>query len=109
MLSTNCLRDPKDVSHPPQKYPCIDFLVFDSLLSDASAFERGHSDINHLAIRYSLKVIPPVIRRNIDICGIFKFANAQSVVDYVPEISAYVREDEFKASFEYSTRHDTKL
>jgi hypothetical protein len=72
--------------------------VFDDLLSDASAFKRGHSDIDHLMILYSSKVITPVIRRNIDIWGIFKFANAQSVVDYVnSEISAYVREDEFKA------------
>ena len=94
------------------------------LVSDANAFKRGHSAINHLTIKHRhlqcnllfttqyLKAIPPVIRRNIDIWVVFKFANAQSVVDHIyPEISAYVKEDEFKALFEYSTetRHDSLI
>ena len=47
-----------------------------------------------------------------DIWVVFKFANAQSVVEHIyPEISAYVKEDEFKTLFEYSTeiRHDSLI
>ncbi len=97
-------RDPASIPHPPYKYPRINFLVFDDLVSDANAFKRGHSAINHLTIRHRhlqcnllfttqyLKAIPPVIRRNIDIWVVFKLANAQSVVDHIyPKISAYVK------------------
>ena len=124
ILSKFDFRDPESIPHPPYKYPRINFLVFDDLVSDANAFKRGHSAINHLTIRHRhlqcnllfttqyLKAIPPVIRRNIDIWVLFKFANSQSVVEHIyPEISAYVKEDEFKALFEYSTetRHDSLI
>ena len=33
-------------SHTHQ-YPRINFLVFDDLVSDANAFNEGHSAINH--------------------------------------------------------------
>ena len=124
ILSKFDFRDPKDVPHPPYKYPRVNFLVFDDLVSDANALKRGHSAINHLTIRHRhlqcnllfttqyMKAIPPLLRRNLDIFVIFKFANAQSVVEHIyPEISAYVKEDEFRALFEYSTetRHDSLI
>ena len=101
-------RDPKDIPHPPFKYPRINFLVFDDLVGDASAFKRGHSAINNLCIKHRhlqcnllfttqyIKAIPPVLRRNLDIFVIFKFANAQSVVEQIyPEISGVINEDDF--------------
>jgi hypothetical protein len=59
-----------------------------------------------------MKAIPPVIRRNLDIWIIFKFANAKSVVEQIyPEISAYVVEEDFMKLFEYSTHtpHDSLI
>ena len=59
-----------------------------------------------------MKAIPPVIRRNLDIWVIFKFANAQSVVEHIyPEVSGVVKEDEFLALFEYATfdKHDALI
>ena len=109
---------------PKYKHPRINFLVFDDLVGDAHAFKRGHSAINNLTIRHRhlqcnllfttqyMKAIPPVIRRNLDIWIIFKFANAKSVVEQIyPEISAYVVEEDFMKLFEYSTHtpHDSLI
>jgi hypothetical protein len=101
---------------PKYKHPRINFLVFDDLVGDANAFKRGHSAINNLTIRHRhlqcnllfttqyIKAIPPVLRRNLDIFVLFKFANAKSVVEQIyPEISAYINEDDFIQLFEYAT------
>jgi hypothetical protein len=124
ILSKYDFREPKDIPHPPYKYPRINFLVFDDLVGDASAFRKGHSAINNLCIKHRhlqcnllfttqyIKAIPPVLRRNLDIFVIFKFANAQSVVEQIyPEISGIIKEDDFKNVFEYATlnKHDALI
>ena len=124
ILSKYDFRDPKDIPHPPYKYPRINFLVFDDLVGDANAFKRGHSAINNLCIKHRhlqcnllfttqyIKAIPPVLRRNLDIFVIFKFANVQSVVEQIyPEISGVIKEDDFKNVFEYATlnKHDALI
>jgi hypothetical protein len=101
---------------PKYKHPRINFLVFDDLVGDANAFKRGHSAINNLCIKHRhlqcnllfttqyIKAIPPVLRRNLDIFVLFKFANAKSVVEQIyPEISAYINEEDFIKLFEYAT------
>ena len=124
ILSKFDFRDPKDVPHPPYKYPRINFLVFDDLVGSANAFKKGHSAINNLTIKHRhlqcnllfttqyMKAIPPVLRRNLDIFVIFKFANAQSVVDQIyPEISGVIKEEDFINIFEYATlnKHDALI
>ena len=117
ILSKYDFRDPKDVPHPPYKYPRINFLVFDDLVGDANAFKKSHSAINNLCIKHRhlqcnllfttqyIKAIPPVLRRNLDIFVIFKFANVQSVVEQIyPEISGIIKEEEFETLFEYATK-----
>ena len=124
ILSKYDFRDPQDVPHQPYKYPRVNFLVFDDLVGDANAFKRGHSAINNLCIKHRhlqcnllfttqyIKAIPPVLRRNLDIFVIFKFANAQSVVEQIyPEISGVIKEEDFKDVFEYATieKHDALI
>jgi hypothetical protein len=124
VLSKYDFKDPKDIPHPPYKYPRVNFLVFDDLVGDPHAFKRGSSALNNLCIKHRhlqcnlifttqyMKAIPPVIRRNLDIWVIFKFANAQSVVEHIyPEVSGVVKEDEFLALFEYVTfgKHDALI
>jgi hypothetical protein len=124
VLSKYDFKDPKDIPHPPFKYPRVNFLVFDDLVGDPHAFKRGSSALNNLCIKHRhlqcnlifttqyMKAIPPVIRRNLDIWVIFKFANAQSVVEHIyPEVSGVVKEDEFLALFEYATfdKHDALI
>ncbi len=51
-----------------------------------------------------IDAIPPVLRRNLDIFVIFKFANVQSVVEQIyQEISGVIKEEDFKNGFEYAT------
>ena len=124
ILSKFDFRDPKDIPHPPFKYPRVNFLVFDDLVGDPHAFKKSHSAINNLCIKHRhlqcnllfttqyMKAIPPVLRRNLDIFVIFKFANAQSVVEQIyPEISGVIKEEEFKNVFEYATlnKHDALI
>ena len=124
ILSKFDFRDPKDVPHPPYKHPRVNFLVFDDLVGDPHAFKKSHSAINNLCIKHRhlqcnllfttqyMKAIPPVLRRNLDIFVIFKFANAQSVVEQIyPEISGVTKEEDFKILFEYATlnKHDALI
>jgi hypothetical protein len=110
---------PNEVKEKPlYKYPRINILIFDDLVSDSNAFKRGHSALNHLCIKHRhlqcnlifttqyIKAIPPVIRRNVDLFILFKFANSRSVLEQIyPEVSGIITEDKFIEIFEYSTRH----
>ena len=102
---------------PDFKYPRINFLVFDDLVGDPHAFKKSHSALNNLCIKHRhlqcnmifttqyIKAIPPVIRRNLDIWVIFKFANVQSVVEQIyQEISGIIKEEAFEALFEHATK-----
>ena len=124
ILSKYDFREPNEIAHPPYKYPRINFLVFDDLVGDANAFKNKNSAINNLTIKHHhlqcnllfttqyIKAIPPVLRRNLDIWIIFKFANVQSVVEQIyPEISGVIKEEEFKIVFEYATvnKHDALI
>ena len=124
ILSKYDFREPNEIAHPPYKYPRINFLVFDDLVGDPHAFKNKNSAINNLCIKHRhlqcnllfttqyIKAIPPVLRRNLDIFVIFKFANVQSVVEQIyPEISGVIKEEEFKIVFEYATvnKHDALI
>ena len=109
----------KDVKDKPlYKYPRVNMLIFDDLVSDSNAFKRGHFALNHLCIKHRhlqcnlifttqyIKAIPPVIRRNCDIFILFKFANSHAVLAQIyPEVSGLLTENKFIDIFEYSTRH----
>ena len=118
ILSKYDFRDPQDIPHPPYKYPRINFLIFDDLVGDAHAFKKSHSALNNLCIKHRhlqcnlifttqyIKAIPPVIRRNLDIFIIFKFANVKSVTEQIyPEISGIIKEEEFELLFDYATEN----
>ena len=77
--------------------------------------KKSHSALNNLCINHRhlqcnmiftmqyIKAIPPVIRRNLDIFVIFKFANVQSVTEQIyPEISGIIKEENFEALLEYA-------
>ena len=117
ILSKFDFADPEHMRKPEFKNPRINFIIFDDLVGDANAFKKGHSAINNLCIRHRhlqcnllfttqyIKAIPPVLRRNLDIFVIFKFANVQSVVEQIyPEISGIIKEEDFEILFEYATK-----
>jgi hypothetical protein len=124
ILSKFDFREPASIPHPPYKYPRVNFLVFDDLVGSANAFKKGNSAINKLTISHRhlqcnllfttqyIKAIPPLLRRNLDIFVIFKFANVQSVVEQIyPEISGVIKEEDFENLFEYATldKHDALI
>ena len=43
VLSKYDFKEPKDIPHPPYKYPRVNFLVFDDLVGDPHAFKKSHS------------------------------------------------------------------
>jgi hypothetical protein len=72
--------------------------------ANSECHDTGHSAINNLCIKHRhlqcnplfttqyIKAIPPVLRRNLDIFVVFKFANVQSVVEQIyPEISGVIK------------------
>ena len=117
ILSKFDFTDPEYMRKPEFKHPRINFLVFDDLVGYPHAFKKSHSALNNLCIKHRhlqcnmifttqyIKAIPPVIRRNLDIWVIFKFANAASVAEQIyPEISGIIKEDDFQTLFEYATK-----
>ena len=117
ILSKFDFTDPEHMKKPDYKHPRINFLVFDDLVGDPNAFKRSHSALNNLCIKHRhlqcnlifttqyIRAIPPVIRRNLDIWIIFKFANVKSVTEQIyPEISGLIKEEDFEMLFEYATK-----
>ena len=125
ILSKFDFMHPDEITNKPlYKFPRVNFLVFDDLVSDANAFKKGHSAINHLCIKHRhlqcnllfttqyIKAIPPILRRNLDIFVLFKFSNSKSVVEQIyPEISGLITEENFVTLFEYATSnpHDSLI
>ena len=124
ILSKFDFTDPENIKKPKYKLPPIIFMVFDDLVGDAQAFKKSHSALNNLTIRHRhlqcnllfttqyIKAIPPVLRRNMDIFVIFKFANIKSVTEQIyPEVSGVIKEEEFETIFEYATkeRHNSLI
>ena len=118
ILSKFDFTDPENMKKPEYKHPRINFLIFDDLVGDAHAFKKSHSALNNLCIKHRhlqcnlifttqyIKAIPPVIRINLDIFIIFKFANVKSVTEQIyPEISGIIKEEEFELLFDYATEN----
>ena len=107
---------------PKYKHPRINFLIFDDLVGNNSAFKRGNSALNNLVIKHRHlqcnllfttqcpKAIPPVIRNNMDIFVLFKSASKERVIDQVyPEISSLITEEDFEELYAHATldNHDS--
>jgi len=114
--------DPKYIPKPKYEHPRVIFMIFDDLVG-TDAFKVKHSSgLNHLCIRHRhlqtnllftsqySKGCPPVIRRNLDVFVLFKFASYKSVMDGIyPEVSGLLKEEEFELLYEYATKdkHDS--
>ena len=124
ILSKFDFKDPEYLKKPKYKHPPINFLIFDDLVGDNQAFKKSHSALNNLTIKHRhlqcnllfttqyIKAIPPVLRRNMDIFVIFKFANVKSVTEQIyPEVSGVIKEEDFETIFEYATkeRHNSLI
>ena len=92
------------------------FFILDDLIGDNRAFRPGNNAMSNLCIKHCYfginllyasqcsKGIPPMIRNNIDMYCLFKFANVNSVVEKIyPEVSGLLKENEFIEMYEKAT------
>ena len=116
------MEDPKNIPKPKYEHPRVVFLIFDDLVG-TDAFKPKHSSgLNHLCIRHRhlqtnliftsqyCKGCPPILRNNMDLFVLFKFASFKNVLDGIyPMISGLLTEEEFKELYEHSTKdkHDS--
>lgn len=91
-------------------------MIFDDLIGDASAFKNKRSSIlNKLVITHRhlqinllfttqyIKAIPPILRANMDIFVLFKFASTKLLMEKIyPEFSGLITENEFLELYNYS-------
>jgi hypothetical protein len=112
----------ENIPKPKYKHPRVVFIIFDDLVGDPLAFKKSNNaGLNNLTIKHRHlqtnlifttqypKAIPPLIRRNIDIYILFKFANKTSIIEGVyPEVSGILTEEKFTEFYEHSTKepHD---
>lgn len=101
--------------------PKINFLIFDDLIGTGAFNKKAKSLISNLTIKHrhlktnlifttqSFKLIPAVVRTNIDIYCIFKSASYNEILNKIFEdVSGYITYNKFKELYEYSTQdaHD---
>ena len=121
-LSRYNLEPIENIPTPKYKNPRVVFMIFDDLVGTDAFSSKRTAGLNHLTIKHRhlqtnliftsqySKGIPPIIRRNIDIYILFKFANTKSVLDGIyPEVSGLLTEDQFKELYEFAThdKHDS--
>lgn len=109
---------PSEIEKPPFKYPRIIYIILDDLIGDAAAFKKNKGNIlNKLVITHRhlqcnlifttqyIRAINPIIRANIDIFVLFKFASSKLLVEKIyPELSGLITEDKFIEAYEYATQ-----
>ncbi len=101
-----------------KKRHIITHICFDDLIGDKQAFNKSRSSgIVKFLLRHRhlytnifmttqyINSIPPVIKNNIDIFCLFKYANINDVITkFYPVVSGIMKEDKFKELYEYSSK-----
>lgn len=95
----------------------ITHFVFDDLIGDKNTFKKArdsgivkfllkhrHLYCNIFITTQYVSSIPPVIRNNIDIFNIFKYANLKDIImKFYPVVSGIMNEDQFKELYTHAT------
>jgi len=106
---------PSDIPKPKYKYPPVVFMILDDLIGNNKVFKR-ESLINNICIKHSHlginlvftsqnpKSIPVIIRNNIDIYVLYKFANIKMVTEKIfEEVSNIITEQQFEELYKHAT------
>lgn len=115
ILSMYDFEHPRDLPKLKYDHPPVIFLVLDDMISSNAVFGSKRSNfISNLCIRHrhyginlifttqSLKAIPNVIRKNLDILQLFKNSNKTYVLDQLQEeVSGILSKDKFEAFYDY--------
>ncbi len=117
LLNKYGFTEPEYLPQPKYKYPPIIFLILDDLIGNNDCFKRGNCTISNLTIKHrhlginilytsqNPKSIPNIIRNNIDVYVLYRFANKTTVLEKVyPEVSSLVTEEEFDLLYSHATQ-----
>jgi hypothetical protein len=116
LLSKRGFNDPEMLPKPRYKFPPIIFLILDDLIGNNECFKRGNCTISNITIKHrhlginiiytsqNPKSIPNIIRNNVDIFCLYKFANTKMVLEKLySEVSSFLTEDEFESVYKHAT------
>ena len=110
----------ENIPKPKYKHPPIVFLILDDLIGDNKVFKR-QSLINNITIKHrhlginivftsqNPKSIPNIIRNNIDVFVLYRFANVKMVLEKIfEEVSNLLTEQQFEELYKHATKepHD---
>ncbi len=104
-----------NIPKPRYKHPPIVFIILDDLIGDNKVFKR-QSLINNITIKHrhlgvnlvftsqNPKSIPNIIRNNIDVYVLYKFANVKMVIEKIfEEVSGLLTESQFEEIYKHAT------
>ena len=105
----------KNIPQPKYKHPPIVFIILDDLIGDNKVFKQ-QSLINNITIKHrhlgvnlvftsqNPKSIPNIIRNNIDVYVLYKFANVKMVIEKIfEEVSGLLTESQFEEIYKHAT------
>ena len=122
ILSKFDFTDPKYLNKP-KYYPVapVVFIILDDLIGSNDCFKKGNSYISNLTIKHrhyginliftsqNPRSIPNIIRNNIDVYALYKFANVKMVLEKIfEEVSNILTEEQFEELYKHATEkpHD---
>ena len=104
-----------NIPQPKYKHPPIVFIILDDLIGDNKVFKR-ESLINNITIKHrhlgvnlvftsqNPRSLPNIIRNNIDIYVLYKFANVKMVLEKIyEEVSNLLTETQFEELYKHAT------
>ena len=116
LLNKYQFTEPEYLPQPKYKHPPCIFMILDDLIGNNDCFRRGNCTISNLTIKHrhlginilytsqNPKSIPNIIRNNIDVYVLYRFANKTTVLEKVyPEVSSLVTEEEFDLLYSHAT------
>jgi len=105
----------ENIPKPKYKHRPIVFIILDDLIGDNKVFKR-QSLINNITIKHrhlgvnlvftsqNPKSIPNIIRNNIDLYVLYKFANVKMVIEKIfEEVSSLLTESQFEELYKHAT------
>lgn len=116
LLHENNFAHPDEIPKPKYEHPPIIFMILDDLIGSNDCFKRGNCLMSNITIKHrhlglnlvftsqNPKSIPNIIRNNIDVFVLYKFANVKMVLEKIQEeVSNLVTEDQFEELYRHAT------
>jgi hypothetical protein len=101
-----------------EKKHIITHICFDDLIGDKEAFKKSrdgglvkfllkhrHLYTNIFITTQYISAIPPIIKNNIDVFCLFKYANLNDIINkFFPLVSGIITENQFKELYQHSSK-----